>query len=86
MDTSNDSHKEDEFYFLGHVPVTKVPDFVEFNTVYEFRGSEHITFKIEKVTDHMIKVMYLGDRKMSAIPLIDSVDSDNTTVVKERTN
>lgn len=86
MDSSNNTYQKDEFYFLGHVPVTKVPDFVDFNTVYEYRGSKNQTFKIERVTDSMIKVMYLGDREISAIPLMDSIDQDNTTVVQENTN
>lgn len=86
MNNHNNTYQEDEFYFLGHVPVTKVPDFVDFNTVYEYRGSKNQTFKIERVTDSMIKVMYLGDREISAIPLMDSIDPDNTTVVQEKTS
>ena len=71
---------------MGHVPVTKVPDFVDFNTVYEFRGSENVRFKIDGLSDHIIAVMHIGDRKMSAIPLMDSIDSDNTIKKKKKTD
>jgi hypothetical protein len=83
MEDSENSPKTDRFHTLGIVPVIKVPDFIDFNTSYDFRGSEHITFKIVKLNDDNIaKVMDRGEGKMSASYLINAIDSSNTTAVQ----
>lgn len=84
MKNPKEPPESDRFHTLGLVPVIKVPDFIDFNTVYQFRGSEHITFTIIRLKDDNIaKVMDLGEGKMSASSLIDSIDSDNTTAIRE---
>lgn len=87
MDNFKNSDNTEVFHTLGIVPVIKVPDFVDFNTVYEFRGFEYVTFKIVKSKDDNIaRVMDLGGGKMSASSLIDSIDSENTIHIEERTD
>lgn len=87
MDDFKNQYETDIFHTLGLVPIIKVPDFIDFNTVYEFRGDEHITFTIVRLNDENIaRVMDAGEGKMSASSLIDSIDSNNTVAMQEKSD
>lgn len=71
MEDFKDPYETDIFQTLGLVPVIKVPDFIDFNTVYEFRGDEHITFTIVRLNDENIaRVMMLEKERCLQVLLL----------------
>lgn len=86
MGDFKDSHSTDIFHTLGTIPKSEVPNFVEFDTVYEFRGVEHFTFKLSKGDNDVVRVMDRGDGTLSARSLMNSIEPENTKRTEEKTD